>query len=69
MACGHVPARDILIEVLANMSKIKCKICRQEYSFLCDYNQGRCPHHPPIIDVACLQQKISKLILNFFKKK
>lgn len=29
----------------------KCKTCRQEYSPACDYNQGRCPHHKPMIDI------------------
>lgn len=30
---------------------MKCNICRQEYSPDCDYNQGRCPHHPPMINI------------------
>ena len=30
---------------------MKCKICRREYSPSCDYNQGRCPHHPPMINI------------------
>ena len=30
---------------------MKCKICRQEYSPNCDYNQGRCPHHPPMLNI------------------
>ena len=30
---------------------MKCKICRQEYSPNCDYNQGRCPHHKPMIEI------------------
>ena len=29
----------------------KCKICHKEYSPDCDYNQGRCPHHPPLINI------------------
>lgn len=28
-----------------------CKICRKPYSPECDYNQGRCPHHPPMINI------------------
>ena len=32
-------------------SKINCDICRQPYSPECDYNQGRCPHHPPMINI------------------
>ena len=29
----------------------KCNTCRKEYSPDCDYKQGRCPHHPPMIDI------------------
>ena len=29
----------------------KCTICDKEYSPLCDYKQGRCPHHPPMINI------------------
>jgi hypothetical protein len=28
-----------------------CTICNKEYSPLCDYKQGRCPHHPPLLNV------------------
>ena len=28
-----------------------CTICNKEYSPLCDYKQGRCPHHPPMINI------------------
>jgi len=30
---------------------MKCNICKKEYSADCDYNQGRCPHHPPLINL------------------
>lgn len=30
---------------------MKCSTCRQEYSPECDYNQGRCPHHKPMINI------------------
>ena len=29
----------------------KCKVCRKEYSPDCDWDQGRCPHHPPLLNV------------------
>lgn len=29
----------------------KCEICRKEYSPECDYKQGRCPHHKPMIEI------------------
>lgn len=25
-----------------------CDTCGQQYSINCDWQQGRCPHHPPI---------------------
>lgn len=30
---------------------MKCETCNKEYSADCEYNQGRCPHHPPLINV------------------
>jgi hypothetical protein len=28
---------------------MKCETCGKEYSIDCDYRQGRCPNHPPLI--------------------
>lgn len=30
---------------------MKCDTCRQEVAVDCDYNQGRCPHRKPMIDI------------------
>lgn len=30
---------------------MKCNTCRQDYSPECDYKQGRCPHHPPMLNI------------------
>lgn len=30
---------------------MKCNTCRQDYSPGCDYKQGRCPHHPPMLNI------------------
>ena len=30
---------------------MKCNTCRQEVQDNCDYNQGRCPHRKPMIDI------------------
>ena len=30
---------------------MKCNTCYKEYSPDCDYNQGRCPHHPPMLNI------------------
>jgi hypothetical protein len=29
----------------------KCTACGKEYSPDCDYKQGRCPHHPPLLNI------------------
>jgi len=28
-----------------------CSTCGKEYTASCDYNQGRCPHHPPMLNI------------------
>lgn len=28
-----------------------CKTCGKEYTATCDWNQGRCPNHPPTINI------------------
>ena len=30
---------------------MKCTTCRQDVHIDCDYNQGRCPHRKPMIDI------------------
>jgi hypothetical protein len=39
----------------------KCNTCNQIYSPDCDYDQGRCPHHPPYINPHSMR------FLNLFK--
>lgn len=29
----------------------KCNTCNKDYTPDCDYNQGRCPHHPPMLNI------------------
>ena len=29
----------------------KCTTCGKEYSPECDYKQGRCPHHSPLLNI------------------
>jgi hypothetical protein len=31
--------------------KEKCAVCRKPISVDCDYNQGRCPHRKPMIEI------------------
>ena len=30
---------------------MKCNTCNKEITENCDYNQGRCPHRKPMIDI------------------
>ena len=39
---------------------LTCKICSKPYSRQCDYRQGRCPHHPPLIDLERLKERFMK---------
>ena len=32
-------------------TEIDCRTCGRQYSPNCDYRQGRCPHHPPLINL------------------
>lgn len=49
--------------------KPKCAICRKEYSPDCDFNQGRCPHHPPTIKPMSLNERLKFLRdIKFFDK-
>ena len=36
---------------LENTKAIKCAVCRKDYTPECNYNQGRCPHHPPMLNI------------------
>ena len=50
------------------MQTAKCPQCNKPYSPDCDWQQGRCPGHPPLIDVAEIQQKIRSLVRKMLKK-
>jgi hypothetical protein len=30
---------------------MKCNTCKQQYSLECDYRQGRCPGHKPVVPI------------------
>lgn len=46
----------------------RCSLCKQEYTPMCDFMQGRCPHHPAMISTRVVTTRIQNLI-NFFKGK
>lgn len=46
---------------------MKCSVCRQEYSPACDYRQGRCPHHPPMINIQPRDTSKGHFYVSLFK--
>ena len=48
---------------------MKCDTCGNEYSTDCNYRQGRCPHHPSMIDEIMLDTYKSRYynLLNSIK--
>ncbi len=50
-------------------SKNKCDTCGEYYSPACNWQQGRCPHHPPYINPHSFRfLNLINSIKNFFKK-
>jgi len=50
----------------------RCSVCRQVYTPMCDFMQGRCPHHPGRIDLGLASQVVRtrfQNIIKFFKRK
>jgi hypothetical protein len=48
---------------------VKCGTCGGPYSPLCDYRQGRCPGHPPPIDIYRARfYNLFQSIKRFFNK-
>lgn len=44
---------------------MKCNTCKKDYSPECDYNQGRCPHHPTLIEIPTWRQFLYVIIAPF----
>lgn len=38
-------------------TEVNCSICKRPYSPDCDYRQGRCPHHPSLINLEKFMQQ------------
>ena len=49
--------------------KQKCAICFKEIEATCDYNQGRCPHRPAMIDSIIADPYKARFLnlINFIK--
>lgn len=47
----------------------KCNTCHNRYSPDCDWNQGRCPHHQPILNTHHFRfYNLFQSIKGFFKR-
>ena len=44
----------------------RCSLCKKEYTPMCDFLQGRCPHHPSMISVKEVKTRFHNII-KFFK--
>ena len=50
------------------MKDNKCNTCGREYHVTCDWRQGRCPHHPAMIDnYRARYYNLFKTIKGWFK--
>ena len=50
----------------------RCSVCRQVYTPMCDFMQGRCPHHPAMIELGLMGRQARtrfQNIINLFKRK
>ena len=49
----------------------RCALCKQPYTPMCDYMQGRCPHHPSMVDRILSNPHKSRFynLIKFFKGK
>ena len=47
---------------------IDCQTCGQEYTAMCSYRQGRCPHHLAMITLSSVKTRFTNLF-NFLRGK
>ncbi len=50
------------------IEKMKCNTCHKEYNAACDWNQGRCPLHPPMMNTHSMRfLNLFRLLKGLFK--
>jgi hypothetical protein len=51
-------------------TEIRCTTCGRTYSAVCDWQQGRCPHHPSLLDQVLSNPYKSRFynLLKWFSK-
>jgi len=48
---------------------MKCTTCKQDVDPMCDWQQGRCPHRPPMLTTYHFRfYNLLQAIKNLFKK-
>jgi hypothetical protein len=67
MGSGQI---DTAAQAKVSSKPPKCSVCRQVISSQCDWQQGRCPHRPSMIDQILSNPYKSRFynLLKFFKK-
>ena len=46
---------------------MKCEVCKQEYRPDCDYQQGRCPHRTPMINIQPKDTSYGHFVVSLIK--
>lgn len=54
-------------KVETNKKPPRCSLCKQPYTPMCDFMQGRCPHHPATINIGLAGKKIRTRLDNLIK--
>ena len=57
---------------IASSKPPRCSLCKQPYTPMCDFMQGRCPHHPAVVQLGLVKKQARtrfQNIINFFKRK
>ena len=50
-----------------NIKAIKCAVCSKDYTPECDFNQGRCPHHPPMLKIQPRDTSLGHFYVSLIK--
>ena len=58
-------------QTVVNKKPPRCSVCKHVYTPMCDYMQGRCPHHPSMLNNILSNPYKSRFynLINFFRGK
>lgn len=57
------------IEKRVSSKPPKCSVCREVVRVDCDWNQGRCPHRPAMVNTTVVKTRLHNLIKFFSGKR